>query len=131
MMVSLAPVLCLFFSFAGLPCLSNGGNHGWKVFHRGSLWPHLPLHSRAVSNHCKVRVPYFSVVFVFSFTYVSFHYIWPLRINAFLLWKLPEIQDMGRHMRVMFLNLRLCLHVISKDIRELFLELTLSYPKNI
>uniref|UniRef100_A0A8D1HYQ3 Solute carrier family 22 member 16 n=1 Tax=Sus scrofa TaxID=9823 RepID=A0A8D1HYQ3_PIG len=54
LMGNLAPVLCLFFSFAGLPCLSNGGNHGWKVFHRGSLWPHLPLHSRAVSNHCKV-----------------------------------------------------------------------------
>lgn len=63
------------FFFAGLLYLECGGNYGWKICHRVSIWPHLPLYSRTVSNHDKVRVTYFSVVFPLSFTYVSFHYI--------------------------------------------------------
>ncbi|KAM9676145.1 D-aspartate oxidase isoform 5-T5 [Dama dama] len=38
----------------GIPFLVSGGNYGWKIFHRGSVWPYIPLYSGAVSNHCKV-----------------------------------------------------------------------------
>nr|KAF6508027.1 solute carrier family 22 member 16 [Rousettus aegyptiacus] len=30
-----------------------GGNNGWKIWHRLSIWPHFPLYSRAVPNHDK------------------------------------------------------------------------------
>ncbi|XP_074189544.1 solute carrier family 22 member 16 isoform X4 [Rhinolophus sinicus] len=37
----------------GLLYLECGGNYGWKICHRVSIWPHLPLHRRTVSNHDK------------------------------------------------------------------------------
>ncbi|XP_047589016.1 solute carrier family 22 member 16 isoform X4 [Lutra lutra] len=38
----------------GLLCLYCGGDYGWKICHRGLVWPHLPLYSRAVSDRGKV-----------------------------------------------------------------------------
>lgn len=70
-----------------------GGNNGWKIWHRLSVWPHFPLYSRAVPNHDKVRVTIFPQL---SYTSVSFHYIWPLIINDLFSWKLLEFEDVGK-----------------------------------
>ena len=49
---------------SGLLSLECVDCYGWKICHRISVWPHLPLYSRAVPNHDKVRVTYFSDVFL-------------------------------------------------------------------
>lgn len=51
----------LLFLFTGLAYLDRGGDYGQKIFHRGSVWPHLPLHSRAASSDHEGRVTHFLV----------------------------------------------------------------------
>lgn len=65
----------IFFSES--PYLDCGGNNGWKIWHRLSVWPHFPLYSRAVPNHDKVRVTFFfPVIFHFHviLLYLAFEY---------------------------------------------------------